>query len=174
MKTHTCAFNIKIGNIWVYEGMPDTKIFVTTNNTIINNKLVMGAGIALQAKNKFPKLQRKFTKHIKTNYKDKKFYGILPAYEVTNPKNGLVSYIGALQTKIDYKKKSTIKLIKKSLKQLDLYSASSKHNENIYCVMPGIGLGGLSLNEVLYCLYEVQFTNNVTFFIHPNYLSSNI
>lgn len=165
--------NIKIGNIWWYEGSPNSITFITTNRIINKNKLVMGAGIALQAKKKYPDLPKRFASFINERYKDKKFYGIILPKEYYST-TGVITRIGAIQTKVNYAKKSKPALVEKSLRKFSGYCSTITPDTTINCIMPGIGLGGLSLHNVLYMISNLTFNNNVNFWLDPKYLKNNI
>lgn len=132
------------GNIWKCEGI----ICVTTNG-ILNKagNLVMGKGIALEAKIKFPELPAVFGQHVKKN-------GNIPFLYYQNGWPCCLSF----PTKHHWKDKSDLQLIKNSAK-----IAQSIANEligqpipgsylssayNFYMSRPGCGNGHLNWNDV--------------------------
>jgi len=114
------------GNLW--NAKPEFIKCVTTNGVIKKNgELVMGAGIALQAKEKYPQLP-----------------GLLGSYVRSG--GNMVYYleelnIASFPTKNNWKDKSDIQLIVKSCTQL----SAMLENINRYAVLsrPGCGKGGL-------------------------------
>lgn len=143
----------KFGNIFNekrrYNNSGNVAIFITTNNVITNGgKLVMGAGIALEAKTRWPSLPKLFADHIKEFHSGKKFYGVIPPFEVVD-RHGEISYIGALQTKTDWKKKSSLKLVRKSLRELDSWAISHRGKYIVNCAMPGVTNGQLDFWKII-------------------------
>lgn len=141
--------NLQQGNIWdVYE---DTDALVITTNAIVyRNGLVMGAGAALQAKERFPFLPRVLGKMI-TEPQVIRVDGL--------PKYGFVfdqkSKIGALQTKYHYYNLSPLSLVKYSL---DIFSEWLKvmKPKRVDMVFPAIGLGGQSRKNMMPLLEGLQ------------------
>lgn len=119
----------KQGNIWTRYCQPNEFLCVTTNSTL-NNKLelVMGAGVALEAKKRMPWLPY--------------FLGPTAGGQEYNfricPNN-----IIALQTKFHWKDPSPLDLIERSVRALSL---QMRHYPNFIINMtrPGCGHGQLS------------------------------
>ncbi len=118
----------KVGNIW----QTSCEVIVITTNGVVksNGELVMGKGIAKDAKWKYPSLPK-----IWGNYVSK--YG-----------NGVYSYktsinttLFSLPTKHHWRDKSDIKLIVKSIKQLIVETEDFNH---IAIPRPGCSNGGLN------------------------------
>ncbi|MCK9429374.1 MAG: macro domain-containing protein [Candidatus Omnitrophica bacterium] len=122
----------EIGNIF------DKKTFcITTNGVVkINGELVMGAGIALEAKKRYPQLPILYGNHVKE-------YGNTPVIVTINKIVSIISF----PTKNNWKDKSNINLIINSCKEL--VKLVDKYNlTEIYLTRPGCGLGGLDWNYV--------------------------
>jgi hypothetical protein len=116
-------------------------VFVTTNGTLnTKGELLMGAGIAAQAKNLYPSLPKSFGDKIKPilDLKPNGWYGIciLPN-----------SKIAAFQTKVNPYNDSDPRLIRFSTECLIDY-ASNNIDLNIALNYPGIGLGQLDKSVV--------------------------
>ena len=70
--------------------------------------------------------------------------------------------IALIQTKTDWRKNTTSKLLKESLERLNLF-AQLHHRRTINSVVPGVGRGGLKLSEVVPLLKPLP--NNVVFWL---------
>lgn len=114
------------GNLW--DAKPEFIKCITTNGIVKKNgELVMGAGIALQAKERYPQLPDLLGSYVKTS-------GNMVYYlEELN--------IASFPTKNNWKDKSDIQLIVKSCIQL----SAMLENINRYAVLsrPGCGKGSL-------------------------------
>lgn len=130
---------LKHGNIWEALALSDL-LCITTNSTLMSNgELVMGAGIALQAKQRFPELPRQLGEIIR---KTRPFYGL-----VYLPIEG-GRYLGAFQTKTHWRSPSTTDLIRRSTKMLAELAEANPY-WRIDLNFPGIGRGGLPRSVVL-------------------------
>jgi len=137
----------RFGNIWNSYDISD--IFVITGNSFVRNdgKLTMGRGIALEARIKFPDIDKIFGKMVVSKCGHLGIYNII-----------IYERIFLLQTKISFKDKSTIELIKDSINKLKTYITPDKI---VNMVFPGIGFGGLCKEEVYQnCLMDLPL--NVT------------
>jgi len=129
------------GNIW--EQKCDW-LCITTNgivknsgNSYLNGEAVMGAGIAKQAKERYPDLPLKLGKKIKE-------------------KGNVVSCLGkrdgkwiiSFPTKNDWKDKSSIELIKQSASQLKNYFDKQEVKPVVIIPRPGCANGGLNWEDV--------------------------
>jgi len=122
----------------------DDNYLITTNAVIIGeNRLVMGAGVALEAKNRFNKIDRVFGNYINQLFGDwprdtYPHYGCLPK---------VYKNIGMFQTKYHWRDPSPIDLIKFSTDMLNNYVY--KHpGEVFHLPFPGINNGRLSPGRV--------------------------
>ena len=113
-------------------------IVVPTNSTLDKRgHLVMGAGVALGAKRRYPDLPRLAGQMI------------VPLCTVRYPQYNLIrirvshhTEIGLLQTKTDWKLPSNPTLVRKSLKALH-FAIESNDIKSIAMPLPGAGRGGL-------------------------------
>lgn len=142
----------KHGDIW--SELDNSCIILITTNSTINKRgeLVMGAGSAKQAKDRFPNLPKIWGKSVR-GFRDLD-YNII----ITELENNI--FIGALQTKRFWKDPSTKNLVAKSLQKLQEY-AESNPTIQFHCVMPGIGKGKLDINKIL--PFTDLCPNNITF-----------
>jgi len=120
---------LKIGDIWKVPA--EEWICITTNSFVKKDKtLAMGKGIAGEALDRFPELNKILGEFVIRTCGHLGFYGtaIVTKYKLV-----------ALQTKYNFKDKSTYELIKKSINKL----VSHHLPNNINIAFPGIGYGGL-------------------------------
>lgn len=112
-------------------------IFCITTNGIVksNGELVMGAGVALEAKKRYPNLPYFIGLHVREKGN---IPGIFNYYKET-----IISF----PTKDHFKNKSNIDLIINSARDIVIIANMYKLNE-IYLTRPGCGLGGLDWNYV--------------------------
>jgi hypothetical protein len=140
----------KIGNIW--SAIEDSDMFVITTNSYLkkNGDLVMGAGIAKEAAERYSLLPGIFGIDIARSC------GHLGEYYLLYWKK-----IIALQTKRRFKDKSDLNLLNKSLERLILYV---KPYLKVDMVFPGIGYGQLEPKEVLEntILNDIIKSKNIT------------
>jgi O-acetyl-ADP-ribose deacetylase (regulator of RNase III) len=111
----------------------DANAICFTNNGVIstNNELVMGGGIALQFKRRWPELPKKFGQQIMRR-------GNIPHAIVTNDGVTVVNY----PTKYHWRNPSSLSLIEQSAK--DLVELANKEGwTHVYLPRPGVGLGQL-------------------------------
>lgn len=122
--------NIISGNIWDCWKKPLHSLVVTTNQVIWQGKLVMGAGIAKEAKIRFPDLPKLMGLAIAGMTE--------PYYLIECPQQ-----IVCLQTKIDWRKPSPLDLVEESVKRLGILA--EKNRSRVYNLpRPACGMGGRS------------------------------
>lgn len=117
-----------------------------TTNSILNKKgeLVMGAGIAKQAKQKHPDLPKLFGDLIKEKDVENKFYGMLLAKR---------KYV-AFQTKLHWKDNSPLDVVQRSI--IMLKKTANKYADKTFGIpFPAINNGGLTVEIVLPLLQEI-------------------
>lgn len=136
------------GDIWSFLGKDNTIIFVPTNGTLKNeNELVMGRGLAKDAKDRFPQLS------------------VVAGAAVKNMGNQVMFFadigIGIIPTKSQWYFKSDIKLIEESLKQL-LAIADKAAMKNIVIPRLGCGNGGLDWETQVKPILEKYLDNRFT------------
>ncbi len=124
-----------VGDIWDFHEQGKW-IVITTNGTIkANGELVMGKGIALQARQRYPDIPKTLGSYIKE-------YGTRVALD---GQHGLIFF----PTKYDWRKASDLKLIEVSAceltEQLELVKG---YPTPIYMPRPGCGNGGLNWEDV--------------------------
>lgn len=130
------------GNIWS-KFYCSNAFCITTNSYIRNDgELVMGAGIALQAKKIFDDLPLALGRKIKKKCGHLGVYGTLPS----NRKE--IDKIVAFQVKRHFKNKADLNLIQKSASQLSTI-ATKYPNKRLDINFPGIGAGGRDVEEVM-------------------------
>lgn len=127
------------GDYW--ELAPDYEALVCTTNKIIkkDGRLVMGAGIAKDFKNKFEGLD-KIWGVMTLKYEDTGVYAALSSPTEEDPKEWLLF---SFPTKYNWKDKSDLQLIYKSLKTL-VTVCNCFGLEKILITRPGCGNGGFS------------------------------
>lgn len=119
------------GNFWEY---PAQYYCVTTNGIVKNNgELVMGAGIALEAKNRFPQLPQRLGKLVSI-FGNKAFF--LQDLRIIS-----------FPTKHHFKDNSDIKLIENSAKEIAAF-VKIHQVESIVMTRPGCGHGKLNWKDV--------------------------
>lgn len=150
------------GNIWdsiihgpAWAGKGCQLLCITTNgivrNTTDKNNLIMGAGIAKQAKDLYPLLPSLAAQVIEERgqlvsqelYLRKYLYGFLPVFY---PQSGII--LGLFQTKENWAENSRLSLIGYSTEMLASY-IQYVGVERVSLNFPGIGLGGLERSKVL-------------------------
>lgn len=130
-------FNLVCGN--VFESNCDY-IGVTTNSIVKRNgELVMGAGVALEAKTINPELPKLFGDWILRKNIVGGFYGIIPPLDGKH---------FAIQTKRHYKDKSNIMDVRISIETLKDV-AEKRPNKTFAIAFPAINNGGLKEEDVI-------------------------
>ena len=123
----------------IWNKIDDLDYICITTNSILNSKkeLVMGAGIAKEAKNRYPSLPKEFGKKILEKGYEGKFYGII-----------VYAKFLAFQTKIHYKDNSPLDLVKKSCEYLKI-AADLNKNLIFGLPFPAVTNGGRTYEEIL-------------------------
>lgn len=134
--------HFRTGDMWTaYE--PADLFLVTTNATIRRDgTLVMGRGIAQQARDRFPGLDKALGRQILHICGNQGEYGlsVSPRWPVAK--------LGAFQVKRHYSQPGSPKLIRRSTTALCIWCA--KHpNAQVHLNFPGIGNGRLRRDDVL-------------------------
>lgn len=126
------------GSIWDYHKQGHWIIITTNGNVKTNGEAVMGKGIALQAKQRFPDLPKRLGK-------------FLSEFNNTVHSFGIDYRIISFPTKHNWQEKSDIKLIEEScqrLKALFDYTELGYFVKEIYMPRPGCANGQLSWGDV--------------------------
>ena len=124
------------GNVFEFE---DVDYACITTNSILNKKgeLVMGAGVALEAKQRFPELPKIYGNKIQR-------LGLVSGEYYLLQHNNLIAF----QTKVHYKDKSPLGLVKKSVTRLKFLA--TLFDDCIFGLpFPAINNGGLTKEMVL-------------------------
>jgi len=131
------------GNIWSIFGKTD--LFCITTNSYIkkNGCLVMGKGLALEARRKIPGIDQRFGQEITLSGGHLGSYGLI-VLEIENPCRQIV---GGFQVKKYFKNQADLKIIKYSTEKLLLLARTLKIRIDLN--FPGIGNGRLKKEEVL-------------------------
>jgi hypothetical protein len=125
------------GDIWTQFQKQNQIVIVTTNNVIGATGLIMGAGIAKEAKDRLPNLPQEIASFYKVNPRLWNDGDYLLYIHYTQG-------IGCLQTKRNWKNRSPIDLVQKSIEILDREARLPTNEHIMYNVpRPGCGLGGL-------------------------------
>jgi hypothetical protein len=132
----------KTGDIW--KTLNTTDLLLITTNSMLNNKneLVMGKGIAEQAKDKYPMLPKLFGSLITPN----SLYGVM-TFDNWPTSRKLYEHIACFQTKINPFEKSTLDIIDESISVLN-HLANYLPKIKFNLAYPGIGYGGLKEKDV--------------------------
>lgn len=126
------------GDMWSAWERAD--LFCITTNSFIRSDgtLTMGRGIALQAKQRFPGIERALATHIQH----------LGAYGLLISERWPAAKLAAFQTKRHFADNSELKLIQLATDRLLIW-ALTHHDAEIHLPFPGIGNGRLSREAVL-------------------------
>lgn len=139
-------FAEKTGNIW---NSSAKIVCVTTNNVVKpDGTLVMGGGIAKQAADRYPGLAKFLGSHVRKNGNSPGVY----------PDTGDDRVIVSFPTKYHWKEPSTLSLVRRSAYSIDVL-AHEYGWAQVDSAWPGIGLGGLSKEEVRPILDEIFNSN---------------
>lgn len=124
----------EVGDLWEYH--PDTYVVIPTNGVVKNTgRAVMGAGLAKQAKKRFPDLDKELGEKITEH--GNHVYAFQDKSIVTFP------------TKNDYRDDASIELIKSQLPRLARFADHNNLDKNAVAVPRlGCGLGNLSWRKV--------------------------
>lgn len=136
-------FSIKNTNIFNLLGRAKA-ICITTNGVVKNNGcLVMGAGVAKQAVQHFPGIDKILGSKVQE-------HGNRVYLAGTCKGTSILSF----PTKYHYKNNSDLNLIEQSAKRLVYWADVNNisETESIYIPAPGVGLGGLNKDTVLNAL----------------------
>lgn len=130
------------GNMWSV--FNDTDIFMITTNPIIrkDGAVVMGRGIALEAKNRYPSLPYDFGKALKELHPeiDQQNVGFIGKYEYTN--------VWFFMVKDHWQNEASLDIIERSVFHLK-HGFADMDKKRIDLNFPGIGNGRLKRDAVL-------------------------
>lgn len=130
------------GNMWSAYDQADL-FLITTNSTLKKNgALVMGRGIARQARDLFPGLDRTLGREIARRCGNQGEYGLLVSPRWPAAK------LGAFQVKGHYSGPASLELIQRSTAELCAW-CTEHPNARVELNFPGIGNGRLLKGDVL-------------------------
>ena len=132
------------GNVWELIEIKDFEILcITTNGTIKKNgDAVMGRGIALEAKNRFPYIESKLGSQLQ------KYGNHIHLLEVIKREDASVTTLCSFPVKHNWQEKADIELIKKSCLELIELIDDAPFHINVLLPRPGCGNGGLNWEDV--------------------------
>lgn len=134
-----------IGNIW---NMDAYYKCITTNGTVKSNgRAVMGRGIALQARDKFPELDKALGLSLKIHGNVVKFL--------------FVAYLWSFPVKHNWWEQADLELIKRSAQTLGMVARDLEYDKTFLLPRPGCGNGGLKWEDVK-PIIEPILPDNVT------------
>jgi len=149
----------RTGDMWSSYDEADL-LLITTNATITSRgALVMGRGIARQAKERFPGLDIALGRHIQAIYGNQGIYGLLvsPRWPVAK--------LGAFQVKRHYNQPASLELIRHSTAALCAW-CTEHPDAQVALNFPGIGNGRLRRQDVLPII--AQLPAQVTVWEYPS------
>lgn len=127
----------RTGNMW--DCLEEVDHFLITTNAIVkqNGALVMGAGLAKQARDAYPGLDQTFGEAIEM-WAENGVYGVILWANLK---------FGAFQVKHHFKDQANLHLITYSTGMLKVW-AQTKGDQKFALNFPGIGNGGLPYDQV--------------------------
>lgn len=134
---------LETGDMWSVWGKTDL-FCITTNSTVLpDGRLVMGKGIAKEARDTIVGLDARLGRMVGFNQRP---YGLLILNNLARDRV-LQPKLGAFQTKYSYSQASDLNLIRSSCASLWLH-LSKNPNTRVDVNFPGVGAGNLSVQEV--------------------------
>lgn len=135
------------GQMWdVWPDNCDLFIVLANSTLTKSGALVMGAGIAREARDRFPGLDKKLGEAVRRTSEVRKeglFYGLLVS------ENWPASKLALLQTKYHWMQPGSPVLIEQSLFKLWGWLVTTDPTLRVHLPFPGIGQGGLSVERLL-------------------------
>ena len=149
----------KTGNMWTAYENADLYL-ITTNSTLKKgtHALVMGRGIARQARDRFPGLDAALGKQILSTCGNQGQYGLLVSPRWPKAR------LGAFQVKRHYSQPASLELIRHSTTALCTWCVEHP-NTLVHLNFPGIGNGRLRREDVLPII--AQLPDQVTIWEFP-------
>lgn len=148
----------RLGNMWTAYTTADL-FLVSTNSTIRQDgALVMGRGIARQAKERFPGLDAALGRQVQALCGNQGIYGLLVSPRWPAAK------LGAFQVKRHYSQPARLELIRRSTAALCTWCADHP-DTSVHLNYPGIGNGRLHREAVLPII--AQLPDQVTIWEYP-------
>lgn len=137
--------NFRIGNMWSV--IDQAQLFLITTNSYVNQsgELVMGRGIALETKTRYPYLPKVAGDWVVNNGFQNKFYGVITDIFNNN--------IGLFQVKLHFRSSADVSVIRSSSEML-AFIINDRGLTDVHMNYPGIGAGRLERTRVLPILEE--------------------
>ena len=136
------SMKLEYGDMWQIFNITD--FFIFTGNSVITRygRLVMGAGIALEVKEKIKGIDSVLGKKIAKNREYNFIY--------VSPKETSIynTNIGVFQVKYHFKYKAELNLVKRATKKLSEVALAFP-DKRFDMNFPAIGYGGLKINEIM-------------------------
>lgn len=155
----------RLGNMWTAYTTADL-FLVSTNSTIRQDgALVMGRGIARQAKERFPGLDAALGRQVQALCGNQGIYGLLVSPRWPAAK------LGAFQVKQHYSQPASLELIRRSTAALCAWCADHP-DAQVALNFPGIGNGRLRRADVLPII--AQLPDRVAIWEYPQSGKENI
>lgn len=142
------------GDLWNETLTADLILFPGNSNVDRFGALVMGAGCALEAKERWPWLPKKIGADLRAQKKTSGEYLLWIPEEWDEPG----ARVGVLQTKKLWFVPSNLPLIARSLTRLQETLAARPEITRVALAMPGVGCGGLRREDVLPLLLPLPDT----------------
>lgn len=139
---------LRSGNMWSVFDEADLYLITTNATLTVHGKLVMGAGIAKQARDRFPGLDEALGKAVIAKGKH---YGLLISPGWPRAK------LGAFQTKLHWKDSAQFSLISEATGRLVLW-CKAHPKASVHLNFPGIGYGNLPRAQALQVLEPLPDT----------------
>ena len=136
MSKRVCIY--EVGDIWSAWEISDLFLITTNGSFSANGKLVMGRGIACQARDRFPGLDAALVKALRVPARR---YGLLVSH------HGPEAKLGLFQTKLCYWEDADLELIRLSTEMLQAW-LKEHPDQRVDLNFPGIGYGRLSPDVV--------------------------
>jgi hypothetical protein len=148
----------KTGDMWT--AFDEAALFLLTTNSTIkrNGALVMGRGIARQARDRFPGLDSALGKQIQSACSNQGRYGLLVSPRWPEAR------LGAFQVKRHYSQPASLELIRHSTAMLCTW-CTEHPTATVAVNFPGIGNGRLPREDVLPII--MQLPDRVSIWEYP-------
>ncbi len=148
---------LRQGDMWSVFSEADLFLIAANATLTLQGKLVMGAGIAKEARDRFPGLDQALGKVV---LEQGKHYGLLVSPRWPEAR------LGAFQTKLHWKDPAQLSLISEAATKLRRW-CECHPTAQVYLNFPGIGQGGLPRAQVLKLLDTLPDTVSIWEYRRP-------
>lgn len=148
---------LRTGDIWSIFDEADLFLITTSATLTVQGKLVMGAGIAKRARERFPGIDEALGKAV---IEQGKRYGLLVSPRWPEAK------LGAFQTKLHWRDESQFSLISEATTKLSLWCRAHP-SASVHLNFPGIGHGQLPRSQVFRLLEPLPDSVSIWEFSKP-------